>query len=154
MPSAATIQTLGLPTFQYDSSPTKLLPPLASIQPPPLVPAHPTALPPGPTINSLAGLQYTDLSELLPDQLTSTTDSQIVLFPQRSWEAQKKRKRQIPDIATYSTYMLILSSKHPQALPELISYQLFMVKAAKKFRYPSWLYYDTEFRKWAATTHC
>ncbi len=58
-------------------------------------------------------------------------------------------------VQLYSTYMLILSSKHPQALPELISYQLFMVKAAKKFRYPSWLYYDTEFRKWATTTtHC
>ena len=39
-------------------------------------------------------------------------------------------------------------------LPELIAYQLFIVKAAKKFRYPSWLYYDTEFRKWSATTHC
>ena len=47
-----------------------------------------------------------------------------------------------------------LSSKHPHALPKLISYQLFIVNAAKKFRYPSWLYYDTEFRKWAAATQC
>ncbi len=183
MPSAATIHALGLPTFQADSSPTLLLPPSASIRPPPLVPTHPTApppapLPPAPTTNPLAGFpdipsippklldtilswQYTDLSELLPDQLrssSSTTDPQIVLFPQRSWESQKKRKRQIIDIATwvqlYSTYILILSSRHPQALPELIAYQLFIVKAAKKFRYPSWLYYDTEYRKWAATTHC
>ncbi len=175
MPSAA---TLGLPTFQADSSPTMLLPPSASIRPPPLVPTHPTALPPAPTTNPLAGFpdiptippklldtilswQYTDLSELLPDQLrssSSTTDQQIVLFPQRSWESQKKRKRQIIDIATwvqlYSTYILILSSRHPQALPELIAYQLFIVKAAKKFRYPSWLYYDTEYQKWAAATHC
>ncbi len=84
----------------------------------------------------------------------SFAPAQIFLFPQRSWE---KRKRQIIDIATwvqlYSTYILILSSRHPQALPELIAYQLFIVKAAKKFRYPSWLYYDTEYRKWAATTH-
>ncbi len=48
--------------------------------------------------------------------------------------------------------MLILSSKYPQAPPELISHQLFIVKAAMKFKYPSWLYYDTEYRKWAAAT--
>ncbi len=159
MPSAATIP--------LDYLPSKLTPPQPS-DPHPWSPPTPqrSHLLPLPTLSRasqtfqpfpILSWQYTDL---LPDQLrsnSSTTDPQIVLFPQRSWESQKKRKRQIIDIATwvqlYSTYTLILSSRHPQVLPELIAYQLFIVKAAKKFRYPSWLYYDTEFRKWATTTH-
>ena len=52
----------------------------------------------------------------------------------------------------YSTYMLIISSRFPEALPNLIAYQLLIVKQAKRFRYPSWLYYDIEFRKWATAT--
>ncbi len=183
LPAAPTIQALGLSTFQADTPapvlPPMILPPTAS---PPAGPTHHTVSPLSPRAtphNPLAGFpdipaipqklleailtwQYTDLSELLPDQLRSSAtntpsiDSHLILVPQRTWESQKKRKRQIADIATwvqlYSTYMLILSSKHPQALPELISHQLFIVKAAMKFEYPSWLYYDTEYRKWAAAT--
>ena len=51
-----------------------------------------------------------------------------------------------------ATYMLIISSRFPEALPDLIAYQLLIIKQAKRFRYPSWLYYDIEFRKWAAAT--
>ena len=50
----------------------------------------------------------------------------------------------------YSTYVLALSKKFPEALPNLVSYQLFIVKHSKRFRYPSWLFYDVEYRKWAA----
>ena len=46
--------------------------------------------------------------------------------------------------------MLVIATKFCEALPELIAYQLFIVKQAKKFRYPSWLYYDIEYRKLAA----
>ena len=48
--------------------------------------------------------------------------------------------------------MLVISSRFPHALPNLIAYQLLIVKQAKRFRYPSWLYYDIEFRKWVAAT--
>ena len=48
--------------------------------------------------------------------------------------------------------MLVISSHFPEALPDLIAYQLLIVKQAKQFRYPSWLSYDIEFRKWAAAT--
>ena len=78
MPSTATIQALGLPTFQSDSSPTMLLPSSARIQPPPLVPAHPTCphyQPSRGNSNQSPKLQYTDLSELLPDQLHSSTST-------------------------------------------------------------------------------
>jgi hypothetical protein len=68
----------------------------------------------------------------------------------------RRKKRQIADIATwvqvFSSYMLVLSTKYPEALPELISYQLLIVQHSQKFRYPSWLRYDIDFRTWAAQT--
>ena len=117
---------------------------------------------PGKLVEKILAWEYTDLSELLPDQLraydspASNQDAKIVLLPQQTWETQRRKRRQIIDIASwihvYSTYMLIISSRFPEALPDLIAYQLLIVKQAKRFRYPSWLYYDIEFRKWAAAT--
>ena len=34
-----------------------------------------------------------------------------------------------------------------------MGYQLLIVKHSRKFRYPSWLHYDIEFRKWAANNN-
>ena len=48
-------------------------------------------------------------------------------------------------------YTLVLGSLFPEYLPYLVSYQLTIVKLSKRFRYPSWPFYDVEFRKWAAT---
>ena len=48
--------------------------------------------------------------------------------------------------------MLVISSRFPAAPPNLIAHQLLIAKQAKRCRYPSWLYYDIEFRKWAAAT--
>ena len=81
----------------------------------------------------------------------------MVVFPESSWETRRQRKRQITDIATwvevYATYVLVLGSQFPEALLDLVSYELFIVKHSKRFRYPSWLFYDVEYRKWAAIHH-
>ena len=80
-----------------------------------------------------------------------------MVFLESSWETGRRRKRQITDIATwvevYATYVLVLSSQFPETLPDLVSYKLFIVKNSKRFRYPSLLFYDVEYRKWAAI-HC
>ena len=34
-----------------------------------------------------------------------------------------------------------------------MSYQLFIVRHSRKFEYPSWLQYDTEYRQWAAANN-
>ena len=47
--------------------------------------------------------------------------------------------------------MLVLGSTFPDQLPELIAYQLLIVKHSIKFEYPSWLRYDVDFRQWAAS---
>ena len=48
--------------------------------------------------------------------------------------------------------MLVLGTVHTEALPELIYYQLLIVQHSQKFRYPSRLPYDSDFRTWAAQT--
>ena len=81
----------------------------------------------------------------------------MVVVPESSWDTRRRKKRQIFDIATwvevFSTYTLVLSSRFPESLPNLVSYQLTIVKLSKRFRYPSWLYYDVEYRKWASANH-
>ena len=96
---------------------------------------------PGKLVEKILAWEYTDLSELLPDQLraydspASNQDAKIVLLPQQTWETQRRKRRRIIDIASwihvYSTYMLIISSRFPEALPDLIAYQLLIVKQAK-----------------------
>ena len=120
----------------------------------PLIPAK--------LVSKILRWEYTDPSMLLPDQLQSLSSSansvneaSIVVLPSATWETQRRERRQIPDIATwvqlFSTYMLILAQRYPNSLTDLIQYQLLLVKQARKFRYPSWLYYDTEFRKAASS---
>ena len=49
--------------------------------------------------------------------------------------------------------MLVLGSQFPEALPDLVSFELLIVKHSKRFRYPSWVFYDVEYRKWVAKHH-
>ena len=109
--------------------------------------------------DSILAWEYVDLSELLPEQLrinsSSASSKEVLVIPESSWDTRRRKKRQITDIATwievFSTYTLVLVSLFPEYLPHLVSYQLTIVKLSKWFRYPSWLYYNLEFRKWAAT---
>lgn len=154
-------------SLSLPSTSTSLLP---VTNPPPLVP-HSTSgqlaqsyiqFPGVPSLSpklasKILAWEYIDLSDLLPEQLrrsVTATAASIVLLQESAYETNHRKKRQIPDIATwvqvYSTYMLVLASKFPDSLPELIAYQLFIVQHSTKFRYPSWLHYDTEFRQWAA----
>ena len=79
----------------------------------------------------------------------------MVVIPEATFATQRRKRRSIPDIATwievYSTYMLVLGSAYPSQFPELVAYQLLIVRHSKSFKYPSWLCYDTEFRRWAAS---
>ena len=109
-------------------------------------------------VKKIVAWEYIDLADLLPEQLrhdsTSSTTANVVILPELACDIQRRKKRQIPDIATwvqvYSIYMLVLSAHHPSSTSELIAYQLLIVQHSKKFEYPSWLQYDIEFRQWAA----
>ena len=111
-------------------------------------------------IQKIMAFEYVDFADLLPDQLRTSGAGEInnkfVILPESTYETQRKKKRQIPDIATwiqvYSIYFLAMASHFKEMVPELIAYQLCIVQHSKRFEYPSWLHYDVEFRQWAAAT--
>ena len=85
---------------------------------------------------------------------TTPTNNSLVILPESAYSTQRRKRRQIPDIATwvqvYTIYMLVLATSVPDQLPELIAYQLLIAQHSRRFEYPSWLRYDMEFRQWAA----
>ena len=156
--SSSTASALTTTAISQPITSPPLLPPSAPQLPSCLSCQIPT-LPKKLTETILAG-EYIDLSDLLPEQLRINTPShssstkEVVIIPESSWDTRRWKKRQITDIATwvevFSTYILVLSTQFPEYLPELVAYQLSIVKLSKRFRYPSWLFYDVEYRKWAA----
>lgn len=76
------------------------------------------------------------------------------MVPEPSRDTGRRKKCQIFDTATwvkvFSTYTLVLSSCFPEVVPNLVLYQLTIVKLSKRLHYPSWLYYNVEYRKWAS----
>ena len=159
--SSSTASALTTTAISQPITSPPLLPPSAPQLPSCLSCQIPT-LPKKLTETILAG-EYIDLSDLLPEQLRINTPShssstkEVVIIPESSWDTRRRKKRQITDIATwvevFSTYILVLSTQFPEYWPELVAYQLSIVKLSKRFRYPSWLFYDAEYRKWAAVNH-
>lgn len=98
--------------------------------------------------------EFIDFSELPPAKGTvaPTRHSQIVLVQLQDLDRQRKL---IPDFITWSQcfaiYTAVLGSDQPNRLPELMAYQLVIAKCAKKYRWPSWVVYDINFRQEAAS---
>lgn len=63
-------------------------------------------------------------------------------------------RRVIPDLATwlqcYALYTTVLLAHQPGRLADLMGYQALIAKASKKFKWPSWVVYDQNFRQDAA----
>lgn len=63
-------------------------------------------------------------------------------------------KKLIPDLATwvqcFSIYTAVLCSQSPERLPDLLGYAAFIAKCSQKFKWPSWVVYDHNFRQLAA----
>ena len=60
----------------------------------------------------------------------------------------------IPDIATwiqcFGLYAAVVLRQKPDRLTELLAYQAIIAKASQKYKWPSWLVYDRNFRMEAA----
>ena len=60
----------------------------------------------------------------------------------------------IPDLATwlrcYAIYAAVKGTLQPASIPELMAYQAVIAKASRKFKWPSWIVYDQNFRQEAA----
>ena len=97
--------------------------------------------------------EYIDFAELPPAKgkgrpVPQSLEGQIVVV-----QAAEARKI-IPDLATwvqcFSIYAATLSAKHPARMPELMAYQTIVAKASQRYRWPSWIVYDQNFRQEAA----
>ena len=65
-----------------------------------------------------------------------------------------QQKRLIPDLATwvqcFSLYTAIVCSQSPERITDLLGYMCQIVRASHRFKWPSWIIYDQNFRQEAA----
>ena len=71
-------------------------------------------------------------------------------------EVTRAAKKSIEDILTwvqcFTTVIAILSTKFPEAVPDLMAYMLSIIWAYQEYEHPKWCNYDEAFRDKAATT--
>ena len=142
---------------------------LAELQPPRLpahIPEKPAAqqvflghgLPPLPKAlvdRILAGC-YIDFADLPPAKgkirpLPAPEGSVILV---NTYEYLQQR-RLIPDLATWlqccALYTAVICSRNPGRLTDLLGYMAQIAKASQRFKWPSWVIYDLNFRQEAAS---
>lgn len=170
-PTPSTIAALGLvPTFSAVTTPSgPALPPSAAAIPSKAPLVFSTAitcavvsLPSIATSTVISGIPTlpSKLAQkiIFWEYITSGTavSSSVVILPKSSYNTHCHKKRQIADTVTwvqvFSSYILVLGTRYPDTLPELISYQLLILQHSQKFQYSSWLCYDMDFQTWAAQT--
>ena len=65
-----------------------------------------------------------------------------------------RTRRLIPDLDTwtqcFAIYTAVLGTKHPTRVQSLLMYTAVVAKLSKKFKWPSWVIYDHNFRQDAA----
>ena len=106
--------------------------------------------------NMLAGV-YVDFAELPPakgrTQNCPVTDGQIVLVHAAEF---MHSKRLIADLSTwiqcFAIYTAVVTSRYPERMPSLMAYMSNISQASSRYRWPSWIVYDINFRQAAAGT--
>ena len=86
-----------------------------------------------------------------PAVLDTSQMSILALLQLKEVENQKKL---IPDFLIwaqcFAVYTAVLGTDQPQRLPELMAYQFEIAKYARKYKWPSWVVYDINYRQEAA----
>jgi hypothetical protein len=128
-----------------------------SISPSPLVTMGPglSAIPKKLVAKILAN-EYIDFTELPPPKgkgrpMPQSLEGQTIVV--QAADLLQTRKI-IPNFATwvqcFSLYVATLASKSPERVQELMAYQTIIAKASLRYRWPSWVVYDQNFRQKAA----
>lgn len=100
--------------------------------------------------------EYVDFAELPPAKgkgrpMPQSLEGQVIVV--QAADLFQARKI-IPDLATwlqcFSLYVATLATKFPERIAELMSYQTIIAKTSQKYRWPSWVVYDQNFRQEAA----
>ena len=99
--------------------------------------------------------QYVDFTELSPmkgrtNPVSLDWEGQVLLIQPADLYSTKKL---IPDLATwvqcFAIYAAVLGMQYPQRISDLLGYAAFIAKCSQKFKWPSWVVYDQNFRQWA-----
>ena len=98
---------------------------------------------------------YVDMAELLPDTWRL---EELMLQHRESSQCSantKPRRKPVTDILTwvecFSNMAAIITSKYLSKAPQLWAYQRTIVRASQNFDGPSWVAYDMQFRRKAAS---
>ena len=102
--------------------------------------------------------EYVDLAELLPSQSLhdQVVDSRakFTLFP--GYEIVRPKKRQVESITdwvkAFTVFTAVVATTEQTRVPELLAYQLTIIKAAQSYDGLQWRAYDAHFRVAAAAT--
>ena len=140
----------GLASSQSTAPVTDTLPSLVSI-------GRSLPLLPRKLIQQIKAGEFIDFAELPPAkgrQITPANYNTQILFVQLQDMGQQRKL--IPDYLTWSQcfaiYTAVVGPEQPHRIPEFMAYQLEIAKCAKKYKWPSWVIYDTNFRQQAANT--
>ena len=105
--------------------------------------------------------EYIELADLLPASSTydalanSNSPARFMLFP--GCEIVRPKKRQILSILdwvqAFTVYSAAMARKYPEAVLELLAYQLTIIKASQQYDGLHWTAYDTHFRIHAAASN-
>lgn len=129
-----------------------------SKSPPPAMTATGEGLPalPRKWVEKIQAGEYIDFAELPPAKgkiktLPSSIEGQILVIQAADWAESRKI---IPDFATwvqcFSVYMAVVTAKDPDRTKNLLAYLSLIAKCSLKYRWPSWVVYDQNFRQEAA----
>lgn len=83
--------------------------------------------------------------------IPQAVEGQIVVI--QAADLMESRKL-IPDLATwiqcFSIYTAVITTKEPERVKNLLAYTLLIAKCSLKYKWPSWVVYDLNFRQDAA----
>lgn len=128
-------------------------------KPNPLVPSgQGLAALPKRTVEKIWAEEYIDFSKLPPAKgkmraLNQGMDGQFIIVQA---EDLLQTKKLIPDLSTwlqcYALYVAVHAQKHPDKVVDKMAYLNLIAKASKKYKWPSWIVYDQNFRIEAASS--
>ena len=109
-------------------------------------------------VEKIRANEYVDFAELPPAKGKNRPPPQAgegqILVLQAADLAPTRRT--IPDLATwlqcFCVYVAVIAERQPERVPELMAYQAIIAKCSIKYRWPSWVVYDSSFRQEVAGT--
>ena len=103
-------------------------------------------------VERILSWEFVDFNDLPPARSTKPLSSippNVLLI--QSVDSITGQKKLIPDLTTwmqcFTIYASVLATKHPQYLPEMLAYSRDIIRASRQFKWPSWVIYDTLYRR-------